>query len=237
MSEMENVMTSTSNAIESVAATHRPTPGFKPVEGGWVYRAPNLWIIGDAPHYFVTDEQKARIIAASKPGWVLGGLALAIVGALAWVAAVVFLIQSFGSGQTEPTAGDIAVLLPLALSGGLGCGWLFILALHLRLAPILRTGPLTNARVSYADISRQTVAATVRKQNPRALLINLCVSVISTTSILLSSYFRLVTYHYVPDGRYLFWTSLGLLFSWHCANQFKAVAKRMEQNCAPASTQ
>jgi hypothetical protein len=107
----------------------------------------------------------------------------------------------------------------LPLSGGLGCGWLFILAFHLRLAPILRTGPLTNARVSYADIYRQTVAATVRKQNPRALLINLCVSVISTTSILLSSYFRLVTYHYVPDGRYLFWTSLGLLFSWHCANQ------------------
>jgi len=40
---------------------------FKRAAGGWIYRAPNKWVLGDAPHYFVTDEQKAKIEAIVVP--------------------------------------------------------------------------------------------------------------------------------------------------------------------------
>jgi len=34
---------------------------FKPVAGGYLYRAPSPWLFGPAPHYIVTEEQKAAL--------------------------------------------------------------------------------------------------------------------------------------------------------------------------------
>ncbi len=36
---------------------------FKPVEGGFIYRAPSRWLIGFGRHYVVTEEQKAALAA------------------------------------------------------------------------------------------------------------------------------------------------------------------------------
>jgi len=34
---------------------------FKQVAGGWLYRAPNPWLFGDAPRCLVTDAQTVQI--------------------------------------------------------------------------------------------------------------------------------------------------------------------------------
>src|SRR5436309_8356401 len=34
---------------------------FKPVTGGYLYRAPSPWLFGPAQHYVVTEEQKAAL--------------------------------------------------------------------------------------------------------------------------------------------------------------------------------
>jgi hypothetical protein len=39
---------------------------FKPVEGGFVYRAPKAWMFGRYRHYFVNAEQKATLASAHR---------------------------------------------------------------------------------------------------------------------------------------------------------------------------
>ena len=36
---------------------------FKPVSGGYAYRAPNAWLFGSREHFLVTEGQKAAILA------------------------------------------------------------------------------------------------------------------------------------------------------------------------------
>ena len=100
---------------------------FKPVAGGWVYRAPNPWVFGDAPHYLVNDAQKAQIEAIIIPRRpVLFGVLL-VAGIVAWVFALVGIVWAV-SRHDDPTTADviaIAVLVAISLVAGLPlAGWI-----------------------------------------------------------------------------------------------------------------
>ena len=65
---------------------------FKPVAGGWVYRAPNPWVFGDAPHYLVNDAQKVQIEAIIVPRRPVLFGAMLVGGIVAWVFALVGIV-------------------------------------------------------------------------------------------------------------------------------------------------
>jgi hypothetical protein len=75
---------------------------FEPVPGGWIYRAPNPWIFGDAPCCLVNDAQKGEIeaiIAPRRPALI--GVTL-VMGMVAGLVAVTNFIGDFGSGALTP---------------------------------------------------------------------------------------------------------------------------------------
>ena len=126
---------------------------FKPVAGGWVYRAPNPWVFGDAPHYLVNDAQKAQIEAIIIPRRpVLFGVLL-VAGIVAWVFALVGIVWAV-SRHDDPTTADviaIAVLVAISLVAALPlAGWIQ----RRRLQPILTGLPLTQERITFADIGK-----------------------------------------------------------------------------------
>jgi len=85
---------------------------FKPVPGGFIYRAPNPWILGYANHYLVNEAQKAellRIVVAPRP---ILRLATIVALVLWWVVAMATVAWAF-SGHDDPTAVD-AVIMSIA---------------------------------------------------------------------------------------------------------------------------
>jgi hypothetical protein len=89
----------------SVFSTHGGV--FKPLPGGWVYRAPNPLVFGDTRHYLVNDAQKAQIEAIMLPRRPALLAAMLIAGMAVWVLTVANLVGDFGSGHVYPTAGDL----------------------------------------------------------------------------------------------------------------------------------
>ena len=86
---------------------------FKPVPGGWIYRAPNPWVFGDAQRYLVNDTQKAEIeaiVAPRRPALVSITL---IIGTVAWLVAVTNFIGDFGSGGISPSVYDLLGMIAL----------------------------------------------------------------------------------------------------------------------------
>src|SRR5262245_55621820 len=88
---------------------------FKPVADGYVFRAPNPWILGNAKHYRVSEAQKALILKILyMPEWVIG---------IFWLAFFVIcfgggtLLLYFVSGHPDPTTTDTVILIVLAVLG------------------------------------------------------------------------------------------------------------------------
>ena len=157
--------------------SERPKPiVFKRMADGWVYRAPNPWIFGDAPHYFVTDEQKAKIQAIVVPHRpVLFGMML-VAGIVAWVFALVGLVWAV-SGHEDPTTADviaIAVLVAISLVAALPlANWIQ----RRRLQPILAGLPLTQERITFAEMRENSRTATPFRQSRNAFIASLFGSV------------------------------------------------------------
>jgi hypothetical protein len=57
---------------------------FEPVPGGWIYRAPNPRVFGEAPRYLVNDAQKAEIEAIVAPRRSPLVSVILIMGMVAW---------------------------------------------------------------------------------------------------------------------------------------------------------
>ncbi len=68
---------------------------FKQVAGGWVYRAPNPWVFGDAPHYLVNDRHKAQIEALMIPFGSAYFAAILALGIFAWTLIVKGIVGVF----------------------------------------------------------------------------------------------------------------------------------------------
>jgi len=94
---------------------------FKQVDGGWVFRAPNPWIFGEAPHYLVDTDTKARIseiVRRPGPFW---GLLFLITYVIGCVALAVLATQALGfapdpnkASWLELSAFVALVLIPTA---------------------------------------------------------------------------------------------------------------------------
>lgn len=161
--------------------TERPTlVTFKRVAGGLIYRAPNPWIFGDAPHYFVTDEQKAKIEAIIVPRRpVLFGMML-VAGIFAWVFALAGLVWA-GSRHDDPTTADVIAIVVLTVVSLIGAVPLANWIQRRRLRPVLERLPLTQERITFADMRKNARTATPFRQSRNAYLASVfaCVAAVA----------------------------------------------------------
>ncbi len=156
---------------------------FKRVTGGWVYRASTPWVLndaayylvstpwvfGDAPHYLVNDAQKAQIEAIIIPRRPILLGAIVFGGIFAWMLAVGALLGVF-SEQNGPSSRDMVALFALTifplLAAALVAGWIQ----RRRLQPILAGLPLTQERITVAEIRENARTATPYKRARNAYI-------------------------------------------------------------------
>lgn len=137
-------------------ADNREAIMFKKVPDGYVFRAPNPWVLGRASFYLVNEAQKTKLLAiitTRSPAvfWVIFAL---LIGAS--TAALAYF-----SGHDNPTPRDFVIMLALLPI------WLYAAALvsvrptARRLQPILAGLPRTDQRITAAEMrqaARKTVA-------------------------------------------------------------------------------
>jgi len=131
---------------------------YKPVDGGYLYRAPSGWRIWRQPHFIVDANLRERLIAASaEPSWVV-----ALWLAVPWVvvsSAGVFVLASYFGGSPGHTLEVFAGGLVSAIVG-LVAG-LAALAEHKwrRVAPLLRGAQPSAQRISARELNAAVRAA------------------------------------------------------------------------------
>ena len=138
---------------------------FKPVSGGYVYRAPNAWLFGSREHFLVTEGQKAAILAtvtSSTPTvlWITG---------ISWIALSALLgtalsLWAYRSGYYAAGLNGVSAMIAMILSVYPA----FIISRQLllrRLRPILATLPPTNERITSIE-ERQAIQAIAAPISP-----------------------------------------------------------------------
>src|SRR5262245_15524818 len=117
---------------------------FRPVEGGFVYRAPSPWLFGRYRHYFVNAEQKAVLASAHRT----------TMRQIFWSIVV-------GAGAFAPIAGaflpsqpNAQQLVYLGVAGliGLAIGLTLNALLLLRVRPIIATLTPSSVRITQRDV-------------------------------------------------------------------------------------
>jgi hypothetical protein len=147
-------------------ATGRYEILFKEVPGGFLFRAPNPWILGPGEHYLTTEAQRAEILAIGriKRPFLAAILFAAII--IACPLASTFLVYSLSS-HADPDGKDIAAIAVLTLAS-LGSSLLIAARLQFRrLAPILAGLPRTDEKLTLADIR----ASQTKVMSMKALLV------------------------------------------------------------------
>ena len=124
---------------------------FKPAAGGFIYRAPNPWILGRADHYVVNEVQKSELLGIIVAPWPMLRLAVIAAGALLWGVGMATVGWAF-SGHEDPTAGDAVLMIVVTFAA-------LFLALHFalrrklrRMQPILAQATRTNAAITSGEI-------------------------------------------------------------------------------------
>ena len=180
---------------------------FKPVPGGWVYRAPSPWVFGDTPHYIVNDAQKARIEAIVVPKRFALLAVILVGGILVWAVAVTTFMWAF-SGHENPTPGDLATMAALIVVPMLAILPVAGLIQRHRVAPVLASAPLTKERISYTEMQQNVQAATPLKQ-----LLNACIaSVFACFAAITTILVHFVTKHFVFDTLVALWAFVAITF-------------------------
>ncbi len=120
---------------------------FKRVPEGWIFRAPNPWILGLHRHYLVSENQKTEIIAFySQVNWrfviVMGVFAV-------FFTAVLVLALSLVPSQTA-----FLVIIVFSFLWGYLINAYFWLALR----PLLAGAPRTTERITLSELLRTRAA-------------------------------------------------------------------------------
>lgn len=120
---------------------------FKPVPEGWIFRAPNPWILGLHRHYLVSENQKTEIIAFfSQVNWRF----VIVVGVFAvFFTAVLVLALSLVPSQTA-----FLVIIVFSFLWGYLINAYFWLALR----PLLAGAPRTTERITLSELLRTRAA-------------------------------------------------------------------------------
>ena len=124
---------------------------FKPVPGGYVYRAPNTWLFGASEHFLVTEGQKTAIIATVNSSirpvlWITG---------ISWIALSALLgtalsLWAYRSGYYASGLYGVSAMIAMILS----IYPAFVLSRQLllrQLRPILATLPSTSERITSLE--------------------------------------------------------------------------------------
>jgi hypothetical protein len=156
---------------------------FKPVPGGFVYRAPRPWLFGPTRHYLISESQKAEISAIMTPRrpilfqlalWMAFSFMVAAAGGIVWAF----------TGHREPTAVDVVAMVALIVvevfAGLRALRWRQMR----RLRPILADLPLTDQRITDSEV-RQALAAGVNAMSVKQLAANGAISVMAFTACLI----------------------------------------------------
>jgi hypothetical protein len=161
---------------------------FKPVSGGYVYRAPNAWLFGPRAHYLMNEVQKAEIVTVITSSsrtvlWIAG---------LSWISALLLL----GAGsllwvhrdQHPGLSGVLAVII-VAISTYIAMLVSRQLLLF-RLRPILAALPPTNERITNLEerqaIATAVPAVTISPARRKVIRIASIVAVAGTLGLLIS---------------------------------------------------
>ena len=141
---------------------------FKPVSGGYVYGAPNAWLLGSRKHFLVTEGQKAAILAtitsSTRPVlWITG---------ISWIALSALLgtalpLWAYRSGYHSAGLNGVSAMIAMILSMYPA----FVISRQLllrRLRPILATLPSTNERITSLEKhqARQAIQANAKPISP-----------------------------------------------------------------------
>ena len=162
---------------------------FKPVSGGYVYRAPNTWLFGSAEHFLVTEGQKAEILATVTSTirpvlWITG---------ISWITLSVLLgmalsLWAYRAGYYASGLDGVSAMIAMMLSIYPAFLLSRQLLLH-RLRPILATLPPTNERITSLE-ERQAIQATppVPISTTRRIIVKICgvVAVVGTLGGMIS---------------------------------------------------
>jgi hypothetical protein len=179
---------------------------FRATPGGWVFRSPNPWVFGDTPHYLVNDAQKAQIEAIVTPKPVVVGVLVAG-GIIVWTVLVVTFLWAI-TGHQEPTPTDIVLMVVLILVPALCILPIAGLIQRRRLAPVLEGVPLTNERISYAELRKNVRAATPIKQSLNALVASLFAFFAATFAVIS----HMASRHVAFDSHVALWSFVALAF-------------------------
>ena len=140
---------------EAATADNREAIMFKQVPDGYVFRAPNPWVFGQARFYLVNEAQKAQLLAivTARSPVVFWAALVALIGASTAALA-------YGSGHDNPTMMDVVIMLALLPV------WIYAALLASirptaqRLQPLLSGLPATDQRITAVDL-RKAVRKTV----------------------------------------------------------------------------
>lgn len=162
---------------------------FKPVPGGFTYRAPGRWLFGPARYYLVDEAQKAEIIAVQTPRrpilfqillWTTFLLMVAAAGVIVWVA----------TGDNEPTTRDMFIWIIILAVEVFAALQLLQWRIQRRLRPILAGAPGTDDRITHRDM-RLAMAASTNAASIRQLAFASISSVFAFTVFLVCFVFDL----------------------------------------------
>jgi hypothetical protein len=136
-----------------MASVRATTPMFKPVPGGYVFRAPSQWVFWRRRFYLVNETQRAELLSIIATHGIHRMRGHIFMVALIGLVVSATMVVHFASGHSEPTALDTVVLfglLPFCLYGAL---LISIWPIARRLGPVLAGLP-PHPPVSFLDWGR-----------------------------------------------------------------------------------
>jgi hypothetical protein len=117
---------------------------FRPVEGGFLYRAPNRWLFGRYRHYFVNAEQKATLASAHRT-MLMHMFVSIVIGAATFAPMASAFLPPQSSAQQLTYLGACALI-------GIAIGLALNALLLRKVDPIIATLTPSSDRISQHDM-------------------------------------------------------------------------------------
>jgi hypothetical protein len=185
----------------SVVNFLKPEINFKRVSGGWIFRGPNPWLLGEAPHYLVNDDQKLRIIVAIR--------------STAMVFPILLLITVVAAVATLRDSDEIALVF-FVMVAMLVCIFGIAAVQRQILKPVLVGASPTNERITNAEVRKADEESTPREQVRRRWIAPGVVCSLAALQVILN---------WDRPGRAIFFALAGFVFGWQAIRWYR-VSKR-----------
>jgi hypothetical protein len=194
---------------------------FRPVPGGYVYREPYRWPFGQAPHYLVSADQKAALLAIVVPKrpilW-----QVVLWSTLCLMVAVSCIGVWLYTGRDTPNALNTLAIIVLTIAQViLGFAILFWWKRR-RLRPLLATLTPTELRITNSEMR----AAATNAMSAKQLVIAGVASVFASTATLVNAALQLTAWQQ-PIG--LLWLAGSLTFAGLAWYYFRKLITRAEK--------